>query len=280
MSEKLLVRRAAVLGAGVMGAQIAAHLTNAGVDTVLFDLPAKEGPADGIVLKAIGNLAKLSPAPLASKSLAEAITPANYDTGLAQLKDCDLIIEAIAERMDWKQDLYKKIAPFVADHAVLASNTSGLGINALAEVLPEQLRHRFCGVHFFNPPRYMHLAELIPAKTTDPSVLEGLEAFLTSTLGKGVVYAKDTPNFIGNRIGVFSILATAHHTAESGLGFDEVDAITGPLIGRPKSATYRTSDVVGLDTMAHVIKTMADTLPDDPWHEYFQSPEWLQALIA
>ena len=280
MSEKLLVRRAAVLGAGVMGAQIAAHLTNAGVDTVLFDLPAKEGPADGIVLKAIGNLAKLSPAPLASKSLAEAITPANYDTGLEQLKDCDLIIEAIAERMDWKQDLYKKIAPFVADHAVLASNTSGLGINALAEVLPEQLRHRFCGVHFFNPPRYMHLAELIPAKTTDPSVLEGLEAFLTSTLGKGVVYAKDTPNFIGNRIGVFSILATAHHTAESGLGFDEVDAITGPLIGRPKSATYRTSDVVGLDTMAHVIKTMADTLPDDPWHAYFKSPKWLEALIA
>ena len=280
MSEKLLVRRAAVLGAGVMGAQIAAHLTNAGVDTVLFDLAAKEGPADGVVLKAIGNLAKLSPAPLASKSLAEAITAANYDTGLEQLKSCDLIIEAIAERMDWKQDLYKKIAPFVPAHAVLASNTSGLGINALADVLPEELRHRFCGVHFFNPPRYMHLAELIPAKTTDKAVLEGLETFLTTTLGKGVVYAKDTPNFIGNRIGVFSILATAHHTAESGLGFDEVDALTGPLIGRPKSATYRTSDVVGLDTMAHVIKTMADTLPDDPWHGYFKSPKWLEALIA
>jgi len=280
MSEKLLVRRAAVLGAGVMGAQIAAHLTNAGVDTVLFDLPAREGPADGIVLKAVGNLGKLSPAPLAGKSLAEAIAPANYDTGLEQLKGCDLIIEAIAERMDWKQDLYRKIAPFVPAHAVLASNTSGLGINALADVLPEELRHRFCGVHFFNPPRYMHLAELIPAKTTDKAVLEGLETFLTSTLGKGVVYAKDTPNFIGNRIGVFSILATAHHTAESGLGFDEVDAITGPLIGRPKSATYRTSDVVGLDTMAHVIKTMADTLPDDPWHAYFKSPKWLEALIA
>ncbi len=280
MSKKLLVRRAAVLGAGVMGAQIAAHLTNAGVDTVLFDLPAKEGPADGIVLKAIGNLAKLSPAPLASKSLAAAITPANYDTGLEQLRDCDLIIEAIAERMDWKQDLYRRIAPFVGEHAVLASNTSGLGINALAAVLPEQLRHRFCGVHFFNPPRYMHLAELIPADTTDKAVLEGLETFLTTNLGKGVVYAKDTPNFIGNRIGVFSILSVIHHTRQFGLGFDEVDAITGPLVGRPKSATYRTSDVVGLDTMAHVIKTMADTLPQDPWHQYFQSPEWLQALIA
>ena len=280
MSEKLLVRRAAVLGAGVMGAQIAAHLTNAGVDTVLFDLPAKEGAPDGVVLKAIANLGKLSPAPLASRSLAEAITPANYDTGLEQLRDCDLVIEAIAERMDWKQDLYRKIAPFVPAHAVLASNTSGLGINKLAEVLPEQLRPRFCGVHFFNPPRYMHLAELIPATTTDRAVLEGLETFLTSTLGKGVVYAKDTPNFIGNRIGVFSILATAHHTGEFGLGFDEVDALTGPLIGRPKSATYRTSDVVGLDTMAHVIKTMADTLPDDPWHGYFKSPRWLEALVG
>lgn len=280
MSDKLLVRRAAVLGAGVMGAQIAAHLTNAGVDTVLFDLAAKEGPADGVVLKAIANLGKLSPAPLASKALAEAIAPANYDNGLEALKGCDLIVEAIAERMDWKQDLYKKIAPFVADHAVLASNTSGLGINKLAEVLPEQLRHRFCGVHFFNPPRYMHLAELIPARGTDAAVLEGLETFLTTQLGKGVVYAKDTPNFIGNRIGVFSILATAHHTGEFKLGFDEVDAVTGPLIGRPKSATYRTSDVVGLDTMAHVIKTMADTLPDDPWHAYFKSPKWLEALIA
>ena len=280
MSNNLLVRRAAVLGAGVMGAQIAAHLTNAGVDTVLFDLAAKEGPADGVVLKAIANLGKLSPAPLAAKGLAEAITAANYDTGLDQLRDCDLIIEAIAERMDWKQDLYRKIAPFVADHAVLASNTSGLGINALAGVLPEQLRHRFCGVHFFNPPRYMHLAELIPATTTDRAVLEGLETFLTTNLGKGVVYAKDTPNFIGNRIGVFSILSVIHHTRQFGLGFDEVDALTGPLVGRPKSATYRTSDVVGLDTMAHVIKTMADTLPQDPWHRYFQSPDWLSALIA
>jgi 3-hydroxyacyl-CoA dehydrogenase len=280
MSNKLLVRKAAVLGAGVMGAQIAAHLTNAGVDTVLFDLPAKEGNPDGVALKAIANLGKLSPAPLASKSLAEAIAPANYDNGLEQLRGCDLIIEAIAERMDWKQDLYKKIAPFVADRAVLASNTSGLGINALSDVLPEQLRHRFCGVHFFNPPRYMHLAELIPTKVTDAAVLEGLEGFLVTTLGKGVVYAKDTPNFIGNRIGVFSILASIHHTAEFGLGFDEVDAVSGPLIGRPKSATYRTSDVVGLDTMAHVIKTMGDTLPDDPWHKYFAAPKWLEALIA
>jgi 3-hydroxyacyl-CoA dehydrogenase len=277
---QLRIRKVAVLGAGVMGAQIAAHLVNADVDTVLFDLPAKEGPPNGIVDKAIANLGKLSPAPFASKAKAAAITAANYDQHLDLLKDCDLIIEAIAERMDWKKALYDRIEAYVAPHAILASNTSGLSINGLAEVLPESLHHRFCGVHFFNPPRYMHLAELIPCVKTDREVLEGLETFLVTTLGKGVVYAKDTPNFIGNRIGVFSILSTLHHTGQFGLGFDEVDALTGPLLGRPKSATYRTSDVVGLDTMAHVIKTMADTLPDDPWHKYFKAPDWLQALIA
>ncbi len=239
--SQLRIRKVAVLGAGVMGAQIAAHLVNANVDTVLFDLAAKEGDKNGIVTKAIANLGKLSPAPLAAKDKAAAITPANYDEHLELLRGCDLIIEAIAERLDWKKDLYAKILPFVAPNAVLASNTSGLSINALSDVLDESLHHRFCGVHFFNPPRYMHLAELIPCAATDAAVLQGLESFLVTTLGKGVVYAKDTPNFIGNRIGVFSILSTLHHTAAFGLGFDEVDALTGPLIGRPKSATYRTS---------------------------------------
>jgi 3-hydroxyacyl-CoA dehydrogenase len=280
MSEtRLRIRKAAVLGAGVMGAQIAAHLANAGVEVVLFDLPARDGPANGVVDKALANLARLSPAPLAEKSRAAAIQPANYDQHLEQLAGCDLVIEAIAERMDWKRDLYAKIAPHAPAHAVLASNTSGLSINELAQSLPAQLQPRFCGVHFFNPPRYMHLVELIPTAGTDPAVLDGLETFLTTALGKGVVRAKDTPNFIGNRIGVFSILATMHHTQQSGLGFDVVDALTGPAIGRPKSATYRTADVVGLDTMAHVIRTMHETLPDDPWHRYFQSPAVLTALI-
>jgi len=275
----LRVRKAAVLGAGVMGAQIAAHLVNAGVETILFDLAAKDGDKNGIVTKAIQNLGKLSPAPLGEKSRAAAIVPANYDENLEWLKSCDLVIEAIAERLDWKLDLYKKIAPYLSDNAVVASNTSGLSINALAEALPKALRPRFSGIHFFNPPRYMHLVELIPDRETDPAILAGLEAFLVTALGKGVVRAKDTPNFIGNRIGVFSILATMHHTAAFGLGFDIVDALTGPALGRPKSATYRTADVVGLDTMAHVIKTMADTLPDDPWHRYFKTPDWLAALI-
>jgi 3-hydroxyacyl-CoA dehydrogenase len=279
-NSRLLVRRAAVLGAGVMGAQIAAHLANAGVEVVLFDLAAKDGDPNGVVLKAIENLKKLSPAPLADKSRVNSIIPANYDQNLELLKSCDLIIEAIAERLHWKKDLYAKIAPFVAANAVLASNTSGLSINALADVLDESLHHRFCGVHFFNPPRYMHLAELIPCAKTDAAVLEGLEAFLTTTLGKGVVYAKDTPNFIGNRIGVFSMLATMYHTEQYKLGYDVVDALTGPAIGHPKSATYRTADVVGLDTMGHVIKTMDETLPNDPWHDYFKAPAVLQALIG
>ena len=278
-TSALRIRKAAVLGAGVMGAQIAAHLTNAGVETVLFDLPAKEGPKSGIALKAIDNLKKLSPAPLADKNLAAAIIPANYDEDMEHLKDVDLVIEAIAEKMDWKLDLYTKIAPHLSKTAIIASNTSGLSINGLAEALPEDMRHRFSGVHFFNPPRYMHLVELIPTRLTDKNVLAGLEAFLTTTVGKGVVIAKDTPNFIGNRIGVFSMLSTMYHTEQFKLGFDTVDALTGPAVGRPKSATYRTADVVGLDTMAHVIKTMADTLADDPWHEYFKAPAWLQALI-
>jgi 3-hydroxyacyl-CoA dehydrogenase len=276
---KFTVRKAAVLGAGVMGAQIAAHLANAGVEPLLFDLAAKGGDANGIALKAIANLRKLDPSPIATAARADAIQPANYDQHLALLGDCDLVIEAISERMDWKADLYKKVAPHIRADAVFASNTSGLSINQLAQALPAELRPRFCGVHFFNPPRYMHLVELIPTRDSDPAALDALEEFLVTALGKGVVRAKDTPNFIANRVGVFSMLATIHHAQRLGLGFDEVDALTGPLIGRPKSATFRTADVVGLDTFAHVVNTMRDALRDDPWHKYYQVPAWLATLI-
>ncbi len=274
------VRKVAVLGAGVMGAQIAAHLANASVPVVLFDLPAHAGDPNGIVNKALEGLKKLEPSPLATKDRVAYIDAANYDRDLARLGACDLVIEAIAERMDWKRDLYAKIGPHLAAHAIVASNTSGLSINALAEALPASSRSRFCGIHFFNPPRYMHLVELIAQKQTDPTLIDALETFVVTTLGKGVVRAKDTPNFIANRIGIFSVLATMAHTQTYGLGFDAVDALTGPAIGRAKSATYRTCDVVGLDTMAHVIKTMHDTLPDDPWHRLFQAPPALAGLIA
>ena len=277
--EKLIIRRAAVLGAGVMGAQIAAHLANADVPVLLFDLPAPAGDKNGIVKKALQGLTKLEPAPLANRDRVQYIDAANYDEHLPLLAGCDLVIEAIAERMDWKRDLYAKIAPHLSAGAIVASNTSGLSINGLSEVLPEALRPRFCGIHFFNPPRYMRLVEIIATRASAPEVLDGLESWLVSRLGKGVIRALDTPNFIANRIGVFSILAVVHHTQRLGLGFDEVDALTGPKIGRPKSATYRTADVVGLDTMAHVIRTMQETLPDDPWHAYFKVPVWLAALI-
>ncbi len=277
--SNFIVRKVAVLGAGVMGAQIAAHCANANVPVVLFDLPAKEGDANGIVRKALDGLKKLEPSPLATRDRVACIDAANYERDLEQLRGCDLIIEAIAEKMEWKHDLYKKVAPFVAEHAIFASNTSGLSINALAEALPAGLKPRFCGVHFFNPPRYMQLVELIACKGTAPELLDNLETFLVTTLGKGVVRALDTPNFVANRVGVFSMLAVMHHTARLGLGFDVVDALTGPAIGRPKSATYRTADVVGLDTMAHVIGTMQSTLPEDPWHKHYAVPGWLTFLI-
>src|ERR1700741_3805238 len=264
--SNLIIRKVAVLGAGVMGAQIAAHLINARVPVLLFDLPAKEGPKNAIALKAIENLKKLSPAPFGVKDDAQYIQPANYDDDIAKLAECDVVIEAIAARMDWK------VSPHIGPNAIFASNTSGLSITELSNGFSDELKARFCGVHFFNPPRYMHLVELIPTTATRPEILDQLETFLTSVVGKGVVRAKDTPNFIANRVGIFSILAVIKEAEKFGLRFDEVDDLTGARLGRAKYATSRTADVVGLDTMAHVIKTMQDTLPDDPFLPVYETP--------
>lgn len=276
------VKKVAVLGAGVMGAQIAAHLVNVKVPVVLFDLPAKEGHKNGIVTKAVEGLKKLKPAPLGVAEDAALIVQANYDEDLEQLRDCDLIIEAIAERMDWKIDLYRRIAPFVAPHAILASNTSGLSITKLGQALPEEMKPRFCGIHFFNPPRYMSLVELIATPASAPRILDHLETFVTSALGKGVVRAKDTPNFIANRIGIAGMLATMKEVEKFGLTYDVVDDLTGKKMGRASSGTFRTADVVGLDTLAHVIKTLQDTLDEksDPFYASFGTPEVLKTLLA
>ncbi|WP_096664200.1 3-hydroxyacyl-CoA dehydrogenase/enoyl-CoA hydratase family protein [Polaromonas sp. AET17H-212] len=279
--SRFQVKKVAVLGAGVMGAQIAAHLVNLKVPVVLFDLPAKEGPKNGIVSRAIEGLKKLKPAPLGVPEDAALIQQANYEEHMDVLKECDLIIEAIAERMDWKTDLYHKIAPFIAEGAIVASNTSGLSITKLSEALPESIKPRFCGIHFFNPPRYMTLVELINTPTTDPKVLDDLEAFVTSGLGKGVIRAHDTPNFVANRVGIAGMLATMKEVENFGLTYDVVDDLTGKKLGRASSGTFRTADVVGLDTMAHVIKTLQDNLDEksDPFYPSFGTPEVLKKLL-
>ena len=284
------VKKVAVLGAGVMGAQIAAHLVNVRVPVVLFDLPAKgadgaiastETARNGIVTQAIEGLKKLKPAPLGLADEAALIQPANYQDHLALLQECDLVIEAIAERMDWKLDLYRTIAPHVAPHAILASNTSGLSITTLSEALPEAIRPRFCGIHFFNPPRYMTLVELIATPATQPAILDQLETFVTSTLGKGVVRAKDSPNFIANRVGIAGMLGTMKEAQTYGLTYDVVDDLTGKKLGRASSGTFRTADVVGLDTLAHVIKTLQDHFSEatDPFYPSYATPKVLQSLL-
>ncbi len=279
--SNFIVKKVAVLGAGVMGAQIAAHCINARVPVILFDLPGKEGqPRNALVERAIETLKKLNPAPLADAAQADLIEIGNFDDDLGKLAQADLVIEAIAERMDWKHALYAKIASHIAPHAIFATNTSGLSITELSSGLSAELKPRFCGVHFFNPPRYMHLVELIPTADTEPAILDRLETFLTTTLGKGVVRAIDTPNFIANRVGIFGMLATMHEAEKFGLSYDLVDDLTGAKLGRAKSGTFRTADVVGLDTMGHVIRTMTDKLPDDPFAALYQQPAVLQKLIA
>ena len=281
-----------------MGAQIAAHLVNCKVPVILFDLPAKDkdgggAPSstfskNGIVTKAVDGLKKLKPAPLGVPEDAALIVQANYEEHMALLSECDLVIEAIAERMDWKLDLYTKIAPHLAAHAIVASNTSGLSITKLSAALPEAIKPRFCGIHFFNPPRYMYLVELINTPTTQPQILDDLETFVTSGLGKGVVRAHDTPNFIGNRIGIAGMLGVMKQVENFGLSYDLVDDLTGKKLGRASSGTFRTADVVGLDTMTHVIKTLQDNLSldatkgaaqFDPFYGNFATPAVLAKLL-
>jgi len=262
-----------------MGAQIAAHCINARVPVLLFDLPAREGPPNGIVEKAVSNLARLSPAPLADAADAIFIEMGNYDSDLARLVECDLVIEAVAERMDIKHGLYARVAPHIGKGTIFATNTSGLSITELSRGFDDELKARFCGVHFFNPPRYMHLVELIPTVHTQPEIVSQLESFLVSTLGKGVVRAFDTPNFVANRVGVFSMLATIAEAEKFGLTYEVVDDLTGTRMGRARSGTFRTADVVGLDTFAHVVRTMTEHLPQDPFHALYTVPPVLQALV-
>ena len=262
----------AVLGSGTMGGQIAAHFANLGFDTLMFDT------SEEALSKSLAMMKKLKPTPFASPSVSASIKTATYDN-LDALSSCDFIIESIVENLDIKKQLFKKISPHVNDNAVLVTNTSGLSIQQIAETSPESLRSRIFGVHFFNPPRYMPLVELIRTSYSDESLLNKAEGFITSALGKEVVYAKDSPAFVANRIGVFSFMAVLKHAENFNLPADTVDALTGKRIGRPVSATFRTLDVVGLDVMANVVKNIYENAKDDPWIELFKIPDWIVALI-
>jgi 3-hydroxyacyl-CoA dehydrogenase len=271
MSEE--IKKVAVLGAGVMGAQLAGHLANAGIPSLLFDIN------QDLAEKGLKTLTTLKPAPLYKPKNTQFITPCNYDDHLPTIQEADWIIEAVAERLDIKHKVYQNILPHLKDGAILTSNTSGLPLSELVTVLPEDQQSRFMITHFFNPPRYMRLVEFIRGPKTSDTVYQGLADFCESVLGKGIVHAKDTPNFIGNRIGIYGIMLTIQLALDFGLTVEEVDKLTGTIVGRPKSATFRTADVVGLDVLAHVAQTTYERCLDDPERDIFQIPEILQTLL-
>ncbi len=270
--------KVAVLGTGTMGVQIAAHLVNSGCECLLFGLTEAEDKK-ATAAAAIKNLPKIKPPALASKSLTQLIQPLDYTNHLHRLSECSLVIEAVSENIKIKRELYAKVEPHLHKKAIFASNTSGLSIKLLGESLSSATRDNFCGVHFFNPPRYMSLVELIPHTDTEKEHLHRLEGFLTTTLGKQVVYAKDTPGFIGNRFGIFSMAVVFYWMDYYKLAPDTVDELCGSLIGRARSACFRTADVVGLDIVANVMKNLSTNLKHDPWNKYLILPDWMKEMI-
>ena len=276
-------RTAAVLGAGVMGSQIAAHLANAGLSVTLLDVTpnaiGKEGAANSIVEGAFTAAAKLKPDPFMTAGAQNLVTLGNFDDDFDAIKSADWIIEVVVERLDVKQSVMKRIEETARPDAVISSNTSGLPISDIVAGRSDAFKARFLGTHFFNPPRYLKLFEVIPTPDTDPDVLRRVSAFARVHLGKGVVVAKDTPNFIGNRIGVYGMMSVFEEYSSGRFSIEEIDALTGTLIGHAKSATFRTADVVGLDTLRHVAQNLYDNVPDDESREVFQVPAILDKLV-
>jgi 3-hydroxyacyl-CoA dehydrogenase len=278
----LNIGKAAVLGAGTMGAGIAAHLANAGVPTLLLDIApqGEEAKDNNQVVKSLFEAAKkLKPAPFMLAENANLITLGNFTDDMAKLKDCDFVIEAVVERLDIKHKVFAEVEKYRKPGSVVASNTSGIPIESIAEPFSEDFKQHFVGIHFFNPPRYMKLVEVIPTEWTKPEISCSIFGFLDQRLGKGVVPAKDRPNFIANRIGVFSMMATIKEMIEMGLTPTEVDQITGKAIGHASSATFRTSDLVGLDVTAHVVNNLYPAIPEDEDREVFKLPELVQTLL-
>lgn len=288
------INKVAVLGAGVMGATIAAHLANAGLDVLMLDIvPNKLTPAEeagGLTLESpqVRNriakngrdiLKKLKPAPLYLPQYLQQIEIGNLSDDLSKLKNCDWVIEVVIEQMAIKKSLLTSLIPYLAEDAILSTNTSGLSVNEMAEVLPPEIQKNFLVTHFFNPPRYMRLLEIVPCKQTDPQLISAMAEFINSRLGKGVVYAKDTTNFIANRIGTYAIFKGIEHMLDMGLTVEEVDSIAGPATSRPKSAAFRTADLVGLDTLVHVANNSHEYLPNDEEREVFKIPPFMQQMV-
>jgi 3-hydroxyacyl-CoA dehydrogenase len=290
----MTVRKAAVLGAGTMGAGIAAHLANAGIQTHLLDIAPKELTPDeekkGLTLKspAVRNrivnslfeaAKKLKPAPYMLADNAKLIRLGNFEDDIAKIKECDLVIEAVVENLEIKHKLFAEVEKHRKPGAVIATNTSGIPIDEIAEPFSDDFKQHFLGIHFFNPPRYMKLVEVIPGTETSGEIACKISGFLDRQLGKGVVPAKDRPNFIANRIGTFGMMATVHEMLSMGFTPTEVDQMTGKAIGHASSATFRTSDLVGLDVLAHVNKNLYPAIPEDEDREVFQIPELIERML-
>ncbi|TXT34919.1 MAG: 3-hydroxyacyl-CoA dehydrogenase [Chitinophagaceae bacterium] len=281
------IKKVAVLGSGVMGSRIACHFAGIGLPVLLLDMvpaTAKEStkPAERnkLVNDALQAAIKSNPSPVFTKQVVNKIKTGNFDDNLKEIASCDWIIEVVVERLDIKQLIYEKVEQFRTPGTLITSNTSGIPIHLMAEGRSEDFKKHFCGTHFFNPPRYLRLLEIIPTPHTSPEVVDFLMHYGDLHLGKTTVLCKDTPAFIANRIGVFSIMSIFHIMDQQKLSIDEIDALTGPIIGRPKSATFRTADVVGIDTLVKVAKGVADNCPTDEAKTIFTIPAWLEKIIA
>jgi len=288
------IRKVAVLGSGVMGSGIAAHFANAGIPSLVLDivpreLTAKEEAAgltlehprvrNRIAADSVAALKKTKPSPIYSTEMLSLIEIGNFEDDLARLKDADWIIEVVKEDMAIKKIVLQNVAPHIGPDTIFSSNTSGLSLAEMSGVLPADLKPRFLGTHFFNPPRYMKLFEVIPTNDTDPEILDFVCEFARNRLGKGIVLAKDTPNFIANRVGVHAMMATIGIMNEMGLTIEEIDAISGPAVGRPKTATFKLADLVGLDTFLHVADNIYPLIPDDEARETFKVPDVVRQMV-
>lgn len=295
LSRNRTITKAAVIGSGVMGSGIAAHLANAGIPCLLLDIVPKSLTSDeekaGLTLEhpkvrnrlaatAVAGLSKASTAPLYTTDFVKRITPGNTEDHLNQLKEADWIIEVVTERLEIKKSILSLIDSVRKEGAIVSTNTSGISVNEMAQDCSESFRRHFLGTHFFNPPRHMKLLEIIPGHDTDPEIISFMSGFCEKRLGKGVVQAKDTPNFISNRIGTYGLLITLREMIENGYTVEEVDAATGPVLGRPKSATFRTLDLVGIDTFVHVARNVYDSVSEGAEKDAFAVPEVMKELVS